>query len=239
MFHHAHAYIATKLYNDEVPLLQFGSILPDLAVTKIVAWDEGLHGKELDESFRQFISNKYPDYIMLANGVHAHNILDDFTHLDYKGKIGYAFQNNKELTEMVARFYELEGERATGKAHNFIESGADILLLKEMPQVQTKLRLAINQIDKEKIAQILSEFFRKDKAKLLEALNVYIDIFTKYNFSDQVEWVPFWQDLEKLMKLKNIGDGKRTQLINKGLEITKHTYSEFLDYTIRAGKSKI
>lgn len=235
MFHHTHAYLASKIYDSEEPLLFLGSILPDLAVTGIISWENGLHGAENDIKFTEFIEQKYPKYITLANGVHAHNIIDDFTHIDYKGKIGYAFQNNKQLALMVADFYELDEEKSIGKAHNFIESGVDILLLKEMPEVQTKLRMAINQIDKEYIAKILAEYFRTSPEKMLKSLNEYLNLFTKYDFSILEEWIPFWTDLEKLMKLKNIGDGKRRQLINKSLEITKITYKSFIDYSAIEG----
>lgn len=96
MFHHTHSYLASKLYKSQDPFLLLGSILPDIAVTKIIKWTGGLHGKRSVNKFTKFI-NKNPGYDWLLKGVIAHNVIDDFTHKNYKGETGYAFQNNQEL----------------------------------------------------------------------------------------------------------------------------------------------
>lgn len=236
MFHHTHSYLASKITDSEEPLVLLGSMLPDLAITGVISWEQGLHGAEADFQFTEFIEQNYPAFINLAKGVHAHNVVDDFTHLDYKGKPGYAFQNNKELVLLVGNFYELDEEKAKSKAHNFIESSVDIQLINDMPEIQTKLRMAINQIEREKIAKILAEFLRKDRQKIFEALNIYLELFTKYDFSKQGEWVSFWIDLEKYMKLKNIGNGKRTQLLNKANEATEKTYKAFINFVLTTKK---
>lgn len=235
MFHHTHAYLASKLYKSEDTLLLIGSILPDLAITGSISWEDGLHGGDNDAKFTSFIEEKYPEFLHLAKGVHAHNIVDDFTHIHYKGKIGYAFQNNKELVALISQFYELDDQKAEGKAHNFIESGVEIFLLLKNPEIQQSLKSATLQVDREKLSQILAEYFHKDPKNLQEAINRYFELFTSTDFSQKENWITFWTELEKLMKLKPIGNGKREQLLNKAQEITKHNYHEFLEYSLIEG----
>lgn len=238
MFHHTHAYLASKIYQSESNLLLVGSIIPDLAVMGIIKWQGGLHGSDEVAGFHQFIQ-KYPDYIDLFKGIKAHNIVDDFTHIDYKDKTGYAFQNNTELTKLIREFYELGEESAVGKAHNFIESAVDILFLKENSVVQDKLREAINSIDKNKLSELLHEYFGIEKDKLLNSITEFFNLFTKYDFAKEENWVIFWTDLEKLLSLKNIGDQKRRELINKSIDIVKNTYGDFLKYAEVEGMRKI
>ncbi|QQG43042.1 MAG: hypothetical protein HYW45_02405 [Candidatus Daviesbacteria bacterium] len=238
MFHNTHVYIASKLYNSADELLLVGSILPDLAVTGIIQWEGGLHGKESVKSFFQFIQGN-STYLNLYKGVYAHNILDDFTHQNYQGEPGFAYQNNKELVQLVKRFYDLDDKGAAGKAHNYIESGVDILLLKEHPEVQNQFRKAINQVDKPQLAYLLSAYFKVDEAKFLVAILQFFELFTKYDFSKQENWVLFWQDLEKLLVLKDIGDKNRKVLIDKSLEIVKNTYQDFLNYSLTEGVKQV
>ena len=135
MFYNTHAYLASKLYRSGEALLLIGSILPDIAITKIITWDKGLHGKENFESFFKLIEKKYPEYEFLKKGILAHNIIDDFTHKDYPGGTGYAFQNNKELIKLLIEYYEITRKRAKVLAHNYIESAVDIYLLKDHPEI--------------------------------------------------------------------------------------------------------
>lgn len=238
MFHHAHSFIASKLYKSQNNLLLVGSIIPDLAVMGIIKWQGGLHGEEAVKGFYQFIQ-MHPGYIDLFKGIKAHNIVDDFTHIDYKGKTGYAFQNNKELAKLIREFYELGEESAVGKAHNFIESAVDILLLKENPDAQTKLKNAIKAVDKTKLSNLLSDYFSVENAKLLDSITDFLNLFTKYDFAQKENWVMFWADLEKLLSLKDIGDQKRKELIDKSIDIIKNTYGDFLKYAEVEGMKKI
>lgn len=239
MFHNTHLYFASKLYKSDDPLLLVGSFLPDLAVTKIIKWEGGLHGVESDDNFNLFIQDKFPEYSRLALGVHAHNILDDFTHLKYITEPGYAFQNNEEITKMIGDYYDLNNESARGKAHNFIESAVDILLLKEFPDTQDQLREVIKKINHKQLAIILSAYFKTDRDLMLDSVTKFFDLFTKYDFSKEVNWILFWADLEELLDLNDIGNDKRKKLLDKSIDIVKDTYQDFLSYSITEGEEMI
>lgn len=233
MFHNAHSYIASKLYKSEDLLLLLGSILPDIAVMKIIKWrgSGGLHGKRRIKSFPGFIK-KDPAYHKLWEGVMIHNILDYFTHNHYQGGTGYAFQNNQELSSLIAKYYGLGKKAARGLAHNYIESGVDICLLQERPIIQDKLKQALRQVNKKKLSALLGTYFNIDKDKFCDALTQFIILFTKYDFSKKNNWVLFWQDLEKLLSLKDIGGENREMLLSKSIHIVKNTYRGFLEYSI-------
>lgn len=239
MFHHAHIYIASKLYGSIDPLLLIGGFLPDLAVTKIIKWDEGLHGEKSDKKFSDYIKTKHQSLINLANGVHAHNILDDFTHIEYITKPGYAFQNNEDVVKLVGQYYGLDEESAKRKAHNFLESAVDILLLNEKPEIQEMLKSAVKNVDQYNLAESLADYFEIDKDKLHEAIVFYFELFTRYDFSKKENWILFWAGLEKLLEMKNIGDQSREKLLDKSIEIVENTYQDFLSYAIKNGSKLI
>lgn len=238
MFHNTHLYVASKLYKSNDPLLLVGSFLPDLAVTKIIKWEGGLHGAESDDKFNQFIYDKFPEYSKLAEGIHAHNILDDFTHKDYHGS-GYAYQNNEDLVKLVIEYYGLSEERAISKAHNFIETGVDILLLKKRPETQLQLKKAVEAIDKDRLSIILSSYFKIDSQNLLSAISFFFDQFTTYDLTQEQNWNIFWEDLEKLFSLPNIGFSKRQKLLNISVDIVQNTYQNFLEYSLNEGSEKL
>lgn len=134
---HTHLDFGSKLYESQDPLILFGSILPDIAVTKIINWDNGFHGEKNNQKFKEFILEKYPQYLNLSKGVNAHNILDDTAHLNYlNSSPGFAFRNNQKLILLVQDFYQLDKETAVGIAHNYIECAVDICLLEKDPKVQ-------------------------------------------------------------------------------------------------------
>jgi hypothetical protein len=230
MFHHAHAYVATKIYQADDQLLILGSFLPDLAVMGIIKWEGGLHGKESSADFAKFIL-EYPAYVSLFKGVLAHNVLDDLSHLEYHTKPGYAFQNTQELAELVMKFYGLDEEGAKAKAHNFIEMAVDIKLLQDHPEIQSLIKKSIKEPDREELSKLLGTYFKIDAIQFETTLSEYWTLFTKYDFSKAENWALFWGDLEPLLSLKNIGNEKRKELLEVALSIVKNTYQDFLAYT--------
>ncbi|EKD90798.1 MAG: hypothetical protein ACD_30C00090G0019 [uncultured bacterium] len=238
MFYNTHAYLASKLYRSGEALLLIGSILPDIAITKIITWDKGLHGKENFESFFKLIEKKYPEYEFLKKGILAHNIIDDFTHKDYPGGTGYAFQNNKELIKLLIEYYEITRKRAKVLAHNYIESAVDIYLLKDHPEIQDKIKSATGKTNKEKLAEILGDYFKNDANNFSKALNNFFGLIKKYDFKKEENWVIFWEDFAKLLDLKDVGKEKRVILMDKALEVVKNTYKVFLNYSLKEGLKK-
>lgn len=239
MFLNTHTYVASKLYKSNESLLLVGSILPDIAVTKVIKWEGGLHGRESTDKFFQFIHQKYPDYLNLSKGVFTHSIVDDFSHHNYQGKTGYAYQNNEELSKLVSKYYGLDEEAARGKAHNYIENGVDILLLRENPTVQGQIRQAIKQTNREQLAQLLGQYFQIDQGKFLTALRQFFNLFTKYDFTKESSWVFLWSDLEELLSLRKTRDQDRQDLLHKSIDIVKNNYKEFLNYSLLEGAKEI
>lgn len=234
MFHNTHTYFASKLCKSHDNLFLLGSILPDIAVTGIIKWEGGLHGKESLENFFQF-TKKHPTYLNLYKGIHTHNIIDNFAHTDYIGRSGYAYQNNEELAHLVAEYYDLDKKGALGKAHNYIESGVDLLLLQEYPNIPNQIKKAIQQTDEQKLSRLLGLYFNVDKNRFLDALLQFFDQFTKYDLTKEDNWNLLWADLERLLSLKNIGNQKRKELIHKSVDVVKNTYPDFLNYSLREG----
>ena len=64
MFHNTHVYLATRLYKSYDNLLMLGAFLPDIAITKIIQWEGGLHGKKATLMFKKF-TQKNPKYVTL------------------------------------------------------------------------------------------------------------------------------------------------------------------------------
>lgn len=232
MFHNAHAYFASKLHNSTDGLLLVGSILPDLSVMGIIPWHDGLHGARNAQRFHKFVNTKYPAWLKLAQGVLAHNALDDTSHTRYKDGPGYAFQNTQKLAELVETFYGLDKQLAKGKAHNYIESAVDMLILKKEPKIQSQLKQALKNTDQNELANILAEFLTIDKSKLLASIKQFFDLFSRYNLVRLEEWHPFWSQLEKLFELKNIGQQHRKKLLEISLKTIKNTYREFLNSSL-------
>ena len=239
MFHHGHSYIASRLYNSEDPLLLIGSILPDIAITKIITWDKGLHGEENNLKFKIFIEENYPDFINLAKGVNAHNILDDTSHLEYHRKPGYAFQNNKELVSLIGEAYKIDEVNAAGKAHNYIESAVDIMFLSDKPNWQEILKEGINNYNSKELAVVIGKYFKIDEMRFYHAIEDFFNLFTKYNFEKLDEWNSFWMDLEKLLSLKDIGYHKRSELLENAVSIVEKSYNDYLEYSYQKGLSRI
>lgn len=239
MFYNAHAYVASRLHASEDSLLLIGSILPDIAIMKIIDWGNGLHGKENAKNFIKFIQVKNPNYLFLGKGVYTHSILDDISHLKYRDGIGYAYQNNKELSKLVGQYYNEDEEMAKRKAHNYMESGVDILLLKEHPEIQGSVEKALERINLSELSALLSLYFKIDKEKFKQAISQYFDILIKFDLRNKDNWIFFWKDLNKIMELKNIEDTKIKTLLDKSTDLTKDTYRDFLQYSISEGLKEI
>ncbi|MEK7559610.1 MAG: zinc dependent phospholipase C family protein [Patescibacteria group bacterium] len=228
MFHNAHAYVTKRLYKSEDDLLLIGSILPDIAITKIIGWDDGLHGSRNMNKFAKYIKNK-PDYINLYRGVYVHNIVDNLAHKRFSGGKGYAYQNNREIVRLIISVYGLSLKDAQIKAHNYLESAVDILLLQKYPEIQTKIRIAIKRTDVVKLSTLLSIYFNQDRNEFANALSQYFNLIIKYDLSKKQNWILFWDNLEELMSLKRIDNDKKKEILNKSISISKNSYENFLN----------
>jgi len=239
MFYNTHAHIATKLFNSNNNLLIIGSILPDIAITKIFDWDHGLHGKDKGYELIDYIKKEDRSFEFLGKGVLAHSIVDDFAHHDYRGGKGFAYQNNQKLASLCKEYYEVDDLMALKKAHNYIESAVDICLLQDYSNMQNEVSKALKKTDFKKLSVFLGKYLKLDSQKFYQASELYFNMVTKNDLNKRAGWVLFWQDLNKMMSLKAIENAQIETLINEGLSIVKDTYKDFLDYSVSEGKAFI
>lgn len=232
MFFNTHAFVAEKTYNSKSNLLVIGSILPDIAITKIIGWEEGLHGVENANKFAGFLIKNNPSLKDLGKGVLSHCVLDDYSHIDYNGKAGYAYQNNKELVKLVKKFYKIDRKSAEVKAHNYIESAVDILLLKKNPNIENEIKKSINELDKPQTIKTVSKYFKIKNNKLEVAMETYFNLMIKNNLSNITGWLTFWEDLEEAMNLRKITDQQKMELLNLSISIVAPSYEEFINFAI-------
>ncbi len=239
MLHNAHAYFASTLYIPDSPLILVGSIIPDIAITKIIGWENGLHGRENVSKFCKFVESKAPLLTGLYKGVFLHCILDDFSHNNYNGNTGYAYQNNERLSQLIYKYYEVDKETAKRIAHNYLESAVDMFLLQEHPQLGFKIKNTIQQVDINSISDPLSLYFAKNKTKFKYALVEYFELISKSNLESLKGLIAFWEDLEKNLSLQKIGVDQKIELFNLSITLVGHTYKDFINYSLKKGYKKI
>ncbi len=238
MFHHAHCYIGSKIFDLDSELFLIGCLLPDIAITKIIGWEDGLHGYENSAKFDLFIKDHFPKQTDLSIGVYAHNILDFFSHTKYLIDTGYAFQNNQQLTQLVKESYDIDNQSAQGKAHNYIESAVDIYLLNKFSDVNEKVKAVLKNSNRQLVADILSKYFDISKDECLEAVNEYFDLFSRYDFSKVESWNNFWEILEQKLSLSNIGRDERISILNLAVATTADSVNDFINNSISLGKEE-
>jgi hypothetical protein len=141
----------------------------------------------------------------------------------------------------MQEYYGLDEERARRKAHNYIESGADIMLLSDEPGVQDRLRAAVGQIDQAGIAQILGEYLDRSTihGSIPAALSSFYTGFTSQDFTRIDAWAEFWRGLEVRMDLKDIGHDRRVECLALSADITRGTYQQFLAYSLERGSARL
>ncbi len=239
MFYNAHVFFASKLYNSDSPLILIGSILPDIAITKIIEWDNSLHHTSNLVNLLKFVEKHNSSLKDLYKGVFSHRILDDFSHNNYRGSFGYAYQNNEGLSQTISKYYELDKEAAKRIAHNYFESAVDMLLLKENPGLRFKLKNAIEQVNIDSISDILSLYFGRNKLKFRLALVKYCRLISESNMENLKGLVRFWEGLEEMLYIKRIGVDKKTELLKLSINLAKNTYKDFINDCLKKSYEKI
>lgn len=226
MFHNTHIYITTQAQDSTDDLLVLGSVLPDLAITGVLAWDSGLHDYGKVEQFVKSILDKGRSSLLLT-GLQSHLAVDALSHETYSDGVGYAYLHTEVLSKHVGELYGLDPQKAKQIAHNYIESAVDIHLLKDR-SIRTDYLKSVEEESVVYVSRALSTFFDVKYDLLLNSFHQYIDLFTKYDYSSKDDWAKFWNELEPLLGLKDIGHAQRMQLIQEAMGITKISYSDFL-----------
>ena len=236
MFFHTHLYFSHKIFNSNLDdLLAIGSILPDIAISKVVDREE-LHEDKSIERFEKFVKENNSDYLSLIKGIKSHIILDGFTHKNYKNGTGYAFQKSSSLIDIASKCCDVNKKLAQKTAHNFIEIAVDILLLRNAPALNEILKKSINSCDKERLSKLLSSFLKKDKGDLFSAISLYFETILRYDLYNINGWVSLWGDINNLLYSKKINRDLTKKTIIKATYLIKNSYRKFLEDSITAVK---
>ncbi len=240
MFFHTHVYYSKRVDKNLDPLRVVGSFLPDLALTGIITWDD-LHKKKNILEFFEYVKKSNPEYDSLLRGINYHNTLDYYTHVEYKGSVpGYAYASIPDyMLLLIEKALGVTPERAKASSHNCIESGVEYYILRDDPDLVELVKSSIEQIDKERLAKLLADFYKKDEKVMLEALNNLFSFATDYDLEALDGWLKLWAELNRFY-LKKEADPKLTRVaLELSLKITKDTYKEFIESSIGSQDTEI
>lgn len=214
MFFNAHTYYSIKRNGGIADSARIvGALLADSAIAGVISWTD-LHDRDIIEAFSSLLSE---DDAPLARGLRDHYELDLKSHDTYEGGIGYAFsRQTHQLRELVTQACGLDSpEQVRGIAHNFIESGVDINLLRYDSSIREASLKALRVADIEHIARYMAAYFKTDTAETKAKLTAYFDLITTYDLEDLDGWVALWADIISLL-LKKEADG---HAIREGLQL--------------------
>lgn len=240
MLFHTHAYHLKKTDQNLNPLKVIGSLLPDLALTKVINWND-LHKEKNILDFFHYVENNAPEYNSLLSGIQAHNTLDYHSHLSYKNsKPGFAYLSiPTEMPSLIEKALNVTPENSKILSHNFIESGVEYYLLQDNSDLPELIKTSTEQIDIENISFLLAKFYKKDNKTALQGLKKLFSFALNYNLKTIDGFVLFWEELSSFY-LKTKADPKLTKkAIELSLKITSKTYKEFIEYSILSQNTKI
>ncbi|MBI2621054.1 MAG: hypothetical protein HYW63_00215 [Candidatus Levybacteria bacterium] len=240
MFFYTHVYYARKVDKNLNALKVIGSIIPDLAGTSIITWDN-LHKEKDILNFSSYVKNFHPAFNSLLKGINYHNTVDYLSHVKYKNSTpGYAYTSStKELIDLTQKAYNVTHERAKISAHNNIECGVDFHILNDHPQLSEFIRDSIKEIDMEGLAKLIAQYFEKSEKEVIDSLKIFFSFATEYDLRNIDEWVKLFVGLNK-MYLKTDSNKELTRkVLELSVELTKDTYKEFIETAIATKDTKI
>ncbi len=240
MFYHTHVFYSKKKDKSPDALKIVGSILPDLALTSAITWDD-LHKKKDILKFFDFVKRQEPSFSSLLTGISHHNTLDYFTHIKYKNITpGFVYASiTPQLEKLAKEAFNISNDRSKASAHNLIEGSVEYYILYDNPDLQILLRDSVKNIDKEKLSFLLSKHFRTSKQKVLKGLEKFFYFATCYDLGKQNEWMDFFEDLNKYYLNVDIYRAQTKEAFDLALDITKDTYKDFLKYAVSSKDTKI
>lgn len=240
MYFHTHVYYSKRVDKDLTPLKVLGSMLPDLALTSAITWDD-LHKKKNIMDFFAYVEKSNSSFSPLLKGVNYHNTLDYFTHLKYKNSTpGYAYASiTPKLNELTKKALNIPQERVRASCHNLIESGVEYYLLNEDPDLKELVKNSIEEVDMRDLAKLLAGFYGKGEKQMLESLNILFSFATKYDLKNIDGCVNLGADLNKYYLKVEIDRQLTRKALELSFEITKYTYKEFIESSISSKDTEI
>lgn len=239
MFPHTHAYTTKEIIGKADSLLIYGSILPDIAITKLLDWD--IISKKSKE-FRDWLISKDKSYSNLGLGMMLHEFpcgIDRFTHNSYRGNSGYAFENSKSIIDEVSLCCSVTQEQSKSLAHDLIETGLEFLLIQDNPSVTKLVKTSLESINIKKTAKYFAQFYGTKEDKTYYTIKFYNHFIVKRDYNSVDSFVGIWEAIAKQLLGKNIDRGKTRKVILKSIEIVRPTYKEFISYVIKECKEDV
>ncbi len=227
MFFNAHTYYSIKRNSDVAePMRIVGALLADSALTGVISWTD-LHNKTAIKDFAESLGK---DEAPLGNGLMDHYELDLRSHDTFQNDAGYAFSHQTQrLRELVAQACGFDTpEQARGIAHNFIEAGVDVNLLRSDGHVQGLVRESLSAVDIELISKYVADFFKANPADTRTKLTAYIDLLVKYDLRDLDEWVKLWVEIISLLLKKKADDHAIREVLQLAVELTAKDYQKVI-----------
>ncbi len=227
MFFNAHTYYSINRNGGVAePTRIVGALLADSAITDVVSWSD-LHDKTTIEAFTAQLGK---DEAHLGRGLIDHYELDLRSHDAYEGDTGYAFsRQTPQLRELVAKACRLDSpEQARGIAHNFIESGVDINLLRRNSSVQKEVHRAVDAADVEGIARHMAIFFKADPTETRTKLTAYMDLIVKYDLQELGGWVALWGDITSLLLKSEADEHATREALLLAVKLTANDYQKVI-----------
>jgi hypothetical protein len=239
MFPHTHAYATKEITGRSDSLLIYGSILPDIAITKILEWN-AISTKA--EDFRNWLISKDNAYVDLGLGMMLHEFpcgIDRFTHTSYKGNQGYAIENSKFLIKDVAFCFDVTLDHASFFAHRLIELGVELLVIKDNPWVVELVRTSVNTVDMKKIAQYFSQYYGTKEDDTDKAITAYNQALLEPDYCTIEGVVETKDSMVRQLFGISIDKDKTRAVIKKSVEVVEPDYKDFISYTIEMCKNDI
>jgi hypothetical protein len=227
MFFNAHAYYSIERSRGVAePLRILGALLADSALTGTVNWTD-LHDKY---TIQALIAQLGKSEALLGLGLIDHYDLDLKSHDAYQGDMGYAFsRQTPQLRILVARACKLESpEQVQRLAHNFIEAGVDINLLRRDKTIQDKLRKALELADISGAAKHVSNLLKKDSAATTAKLKAFTALTMKYDLRKLDGWVALWVEIISLLLHKKADEPAVKEALRLATSLTAKDYQQVL-----------
>jgi len=233
MFFHTHAYFSQRVDKQLDALKVVGSMLPDIAVTGIVSW-ENMHKRQGVLEFFAYVKKSAPEFISLAQGIAYHCALDRTSHLEYKNSHpGYAYVNiTPELFKLLKKTIDVSDLRARQSGHNIIEAGVNYHLLREKPELITLVNNSLLETDMPKLGKLLSDCYGKGEKEAVVAVNNFSMFITDYDLRGIDEWVRFFVDMNKYYLKIDTDEVYVKKTLELAFEITKNNWKEYLETSI-------
>lgn len=229
MFFNAHIYYSKQRAGDDIyPMRALGAILADSALTGVIGWTD-LHDRKVIDRFAAVLGKDKLGGEMIQ-GLRDHYDLDIKSHDVYDNGPGYAFSHQTpRLVEVVAKACRLNDlEKAKGIAHNFIESGVDLNLLRHYPDIQDQGRRAMEEADQDYASSQIANFFDLDIHQTTQRLAQFVKLTLKYDLNKVDEWALFWAEIIGLLLSADADMGAIKEGLVLAIDLTKSDYLDVI-----------